>query len=174
MVIKYVGDTRYNKPADVERGPTVRTHSHQTFSSEKGSASLASVKVVEAGRLTEVDIERFEPKIGLVAIDEGQFYPDLAERVDAWMRTGFQVVIAALSGDYRRHAFPQVSAVIPYATKCTMLSAVCMLCTEKRNDAAYTVRTVDSAEVKLVGASGMYRSACLSCYLAFTSGRRNR
>ena len=168
VIVKHVRDTRYRTADDDVRGPTIYTHSKHTISTDSATADLAALTVVEAAKLGDIPDGLITPT-ALIAVDEGQFFPDLVETVDGWMRLGFQVVVAALSGDFLRRPFPQVSALIPLATKCTTLSAVCMLCDGPRNDATYTLRTVTNTDVELIGAKGMYKSACLTCYLTHST-----
>lgn len=165
VVVKWAGDTRYDRTG--EETPTLRTHGQVAATSEPATSELARLAVVAAAKLGDVPPEALPPSVAMVAVDEGQFYPDLEAVVDLWVRRGLRVVVSALSGDYLRRPFPRVSALVPRANKITLLSAVCMLCPgPRKNDAPYTLRTHRCAEVELVGGKDKYRSACLACYAA--------
>jgi thymidine kinase len=55
----------------------------------------------------------------VVGIDEGQFYPDLVEMVDQFLRLGKVVVVSALDGDFRRKPFGRILELIPMAVSWT-------------------------------------------------------
>jgi thymidine kinase len=147
VVVKFAEDIRYGD------GDALYTH---------GGASLPSsqnVRVVKATTLDDVKLTTEK----VVAIDEGQFYPDLPEVVDRWMKEGRRIYIAALDGDYRRKPFGRVSELIPLCTHVIKLSGICTLC--KVNNSSYTLRIVPGHTQKDIGAEDKYMSTCLSCYL---------
>ncbi len=164
-VVKYAGDTRYGA------GPRLRTHGGLSLAADEGG-----LEVFEATALSGLVLG---PQDDLVAVDEGQFFADLPETVDRWMREGRGVVVAALDGDFLRRPFGRVGEVIPLASQLTKLSAVCMLCprgppgTPHPADAFYTLRTHESEDVELIGEKDKYQAACLGCYLA-AMGNRGR
>ena len=157
LFIKFAGDNRYGS------GPVVRTHGGMEAKSEASRPDMAPLRVVEARELGAVEVRADEAVIG---VDEGQFYSDLPEAVDRWIREGKQVYIAALDGDSRRQPFGRVHETIPFASRVQKFNAVCMLCppgTTPR-DAPYTARIVDNAEQILIGGKQQYAAACVECY----------
>jgi thymidine kinase len=65
----------------------------------------------------------------VLAIDEAQFFDDLLEFVEeAADRDGKHIIVAGLSGDYRRRPFGQIVQLVPMATRVTMLAARCFSC----------------------------------------------
>lgn len=162
VFVKYAADDRYGA------GPVISTHDGATIESQAATADLGRLRVVVARELAEVDLAPDERDVG---VDEGQFYPDLRAAVDRWMCEGRRVYVAALDGDFRRQAFPAIAEALPLATHITKLSAVCMSCGRagrRPAEASYTVRTVPSDSIELIGAKGMYQAACLECYLGAT------
>ena len=61
----------------------------------------------------------------IVAIDEGQFFPDLLDFCDSVANTGKIVIVAALDTDYLRRPFGDIIQLVPRAELITKLSAVC-------------------------------------------------
>eukprot|EP00882_Tetradesmus_deserticola_P034412 GHRQ01039459.1.p1 GENE.GHRQ01039459.1~~GHRQ01039459.1.p1 ORF type:complete len:140 (+),score=65.03 GHRQ01039459.1:383-802(+) len=71
-------------------------------------------------------------KVALLAIDEAQFFPDLAEFCDqAVDGDGKHVVVAGLSGDFRRRRFGQLLDLMPLADSITQLTSTCAFCSSK-------------------------------------------
>jgi thymidine kinase len=185
VFVKSATDVRYGA------GPAIRTHGGASIEASPATDDLGRLRIVEARRLLGVELAPDEFDVG---VDEGQFFPDLREALDAWMREGRRVYVAALDGDFCRKAFPAVAAALPLATRIVKLTAVCMLCgvgeagrqasrlasldstssgiqasqmPRPPAEAYYTVRTVGG---KLapgefdVGAKDKYKAACLDCY----------
>ena len=61
-------------------------------------------------------------------IDEGQFYPDLVEGVESFLRRDKIVIISALDGDFERKPFGQIPELIPLSDDIVKLRAICMRC----------------------------------------------
>lgn len=64
-----------------------------------------------------------------IIIEEGQFFSDLydfaTKAADIHQK---EVIIAGLSGDFKRDSFGDICRLIPHAEKITKLSALCILC----------------------------------------------
>mmetsp|Transcript_13894 Transcript_13894/g.35912 ORF Transcript_13894/g.35912 Transcript_13894/m.35912 type:complete len:325 (+) Transcript_13894:261-1235(+) len=102
--------------------------------------------------------------IQVVAIDEGQFFDDLREycqaAVDVERKT---VLVAGLSGDFRRRPFGQINDLLSLADNVTVLSAQCALC-ESERPALFTLRVVGDAGIHLVGGADKYIPVCRHHY----------
>lgn len=61
--------------------------------------------------------------------------------------------------------FENIASIIPKVDEICALAAVCELCSE---DAAFTMRTIESQENVLVGGAEMYKPVCKSCYMMYT------
>lgn len=147
VIIKYADDNRYG---DDE---ALYTHDGTSLKTMNG------IRVVKTLLLMDVHIEQYE---SVIAIDEGQFYPDLREFVQICMSKGKKVYISALDGDYLQRPFGKVGEVIPLCTFITKLSGICMMC--KNANSSYTLRTVADVETKLIGGTEKYISVCYECY----------
>ena len=82
---RYAKDTRYSVDS-------AATHDGQTMTA------------VGCLRLSEVSEEQIAEH-DVIAIDEGQFFPDLEQYAELWANAGKCVIVAALDADYRRCVF---------------------------------------------------------------------
>jgi thymidine kinase len=98
----------------------------------------------------------------LVVIDEGQFFENVAESAQLLSSEGCDVVVTCLSGDFEQKMFPEVSKLIPYASKIHHFRAICMKC--KKNKAPHNIRLdKNNSEQKDIGGADKYMSVCGSC-----------
>lgn len=120
------------------------------------------VRTVRVARLADV-----VPAAGelFVAVDEGQFFPDLAETCRAWAASGRTVVVAALNGKADRSPWPSVSDLIPEASDITLLPAVCATCRRPDRKASFSVRHTGKASISGVDVGGAerYSAICRIC-----------
>ena len=159
LLVKSVLDTRYGSGDVVSThgdstGPTIRQES------VAGTSQCAAIRVVQAGRLSEVAPAPEEMTIG---VDEGQFYSDLPEMCERWANEGRRVVIAALDGDFKRRLFGRVNELLPLCEEITKLRGVCGVC---HQTSSFSQRLVPSTTQVVIGGSESYRSVCRSCYFA--------
>lgn len=89
-----------------------------------------------------------------VLIDEAQFFESL-EGVESLAPN---VVVAGLSGDYRRKPFGKILELIPKADKVTFLTALC----DCGASAPFTKRV--SSEKTLISVESRYKPKCGSCF----------
>jgi thymidine kinase len=154
-IIRYGKDDRYSKTLLATHD---QSHMRPTFSVEK----LAEV----GDKWEEYDT---------VAVDEGQFFPDLVEFCTQVTDAGKSVIVVGLDGDFLRRPFGKICELVPMAEEVVKITAVCMACHEK--DAHFTRRTVQSNETELIGGADMYIAVCRDCYnhpAPPTPGRVNR
>ena len=141
LLIKYSKDTRYT---DEERVETHNGQSHEAIS----TASLANLQISD--------------DVGVIAIDEGQFFGDLLQFCEQMINRGKVVIVTALSGDFLRKPWPSVSETIPLASNLRMLKAVCRNCYNE--NASFTHRITSETEVEVIGGVKMYKPLCGTCY----------
>ncbi|KAF8069643.1 hypothetical protein HT031_001760 [Scenedesmus sp. PABB004] len=103
-------------------------------------------------------------KLQVLAIDEAQFFPDLAEFVAAAVDgDGKHVIVSGLSGDFKRRVFGQLLQLAPLADSITTLASKCAFCDA---DALFSLRLREAAGPQaLVGGDELYRATCRRCYL---------
>jgi thymidine kinase len=144
LIINHASDTRYGEDAQC------CTH------------YLQRMPAIVANRLETVldQCQIFD----VIAIDEGQFYPDLIEFVDHLTNDLNKiVVVSALDGTYEGKPFGRVGELLARAEHFEKLSAVCLRC---GRDAAFTVRKKEYHNVKdtvSIGASEQYEAVCRAC-----------
>lgn len=142
LVIKYAKDVRYSKDH-------VASHDQLTL---RAKAAVAQLKDVgDEWKYHEV-----------IAVDEGQFFPDLVDFCRKVSDAGKIVIVSALDGDYLRKPFGHVCELIPLCETVSKLTAVCMMCHTK--EASFTRRTVNSNQQELIGGADMYIATCRDCY----------
>nr|CCC93315.1 unnamed protein product [Trypanosoma congolense IL3000] len=141
-VIEYSKDMRYSKEI-------IPTYDRRTL-----PATVSVNKLSEVGNAWH--------DYDVIAVDEGQFFPDILEFCSMVANAGKKVIVAALDGDYRNEPFEHIAKLIPAAESVTKLSAVCMSC--RLSNAYYTHRIVQSEQRELIGGADMYIAACRACY----------
>ncbi len=103
-----------------------------------------------------------DPRTEVVGIDEANFFgPDLAPVATELADSGKQVMIAGLDTDYMGRPFPPMPELLSLAESITKTLAICMRC---GNPAKHTQRLVESNDLIVVGASGMYEARCRRCF----------
>lgn len=159
LVVQYSEDVRYGLET------ALYTHDGNSFTGKmpnSGEIQLTKASMLMPLAKTIDTYSGSEKPIKVVAIDEGQFYPDLPEFVEYCMNRGITVYISALDGDYLRKPFGRISEVIPLATFITKLSGICMKCRSAYS--SYTLRTIESSELKLIAGQDKYMCVCYTCY----------
>ena len=103
-----------------------------------------------------------DPRTEVVGIDEANFFgADLALVATELADSGKQVMIAGLDTDYMGRPFPPMPELLSLAESITKTLAICMRC---GNPAKHTQRLVESNDLIVVGASGMYEARCRRCF----------
>jgi thymidine kinase len=103
-----------------------------------------------------------DPRTDVVGIDEANFFgPDLVEIATQLADGGKQVMIAGLDTDYMGRPFPPMPDLLTLAESITKTLAICMRC---GNPAKHTQRLVESNDLIVVGAGGMYEARCRRCF----------
>ena len=98
----------------------------------------------------------------VVGVDESNFFgSDLVSVAQQLADTGKQVVIAGLDTDYLGRPFSPMPELLCLAESITKMLAICMRC---GNPAKHTQRLVESHDLIVVGAAGMYEARCRHCF----------
>lgn len=139
------------KPAIDGRYSATEITSHSGF-------GIPSENVVKAAEI----LEKVLPRTEVIGIDEAQFLGD--EIVDVCTKLanlGKRVIIAGLNMDFRGRPFEPMPRLLVLAEEVTKLLAICVRC---GNPAVHTQRLVESEELVVVGASGIYEARCRKCF----------
>lgn len=107
-------------------------------------------------------LARVLPRTEVVGIDEAQFLGDELVNVCTKLAdAGKRVIVAGLDTDYRGRPFEPMPRLLSVAEEITKLLAICVRC---GNPAVHTQRLVESEELVVVGAGGMYEARCRRCF----------
>ncbi len=121
--------------------------------------SRIGATVVENARATLVNMDW---RTQVVGFDESNFFgPDLVDIAQQLADSGKQVIVAGLDTDYLGRPFPPMPDLLAVAESITKMLAICMRC---GNPAKHTQRLVESADLIVVGAGGMYEARCRRCF----------
>ncbi len=98
----------------------------------------------------------------VVGVDEANFMgKELIEVANQLADSGKQVLIAGLDTDFMGRPFTPVPELLAHAESITKTLAICMRC---GNPAKHTQRLVESDDLIVVGAAGMYEARCRRCF----------
>lgn len=123
-----------------------------------GDSRMPSEIVNEAGEI----LLQLDWRTQVVGIDEANFLgPGLVEVAQQLADSGKQVIIAGLDTDYMGRPFAPVPDLLCLAESITKTLAICLRC---GNPAKHTQRLVESADLIVVGAGGMYEARCRRCF----------
>lgn len=107
-------------------------------------------------------IQRLDWRTQVVGVDEANFFGagliDIAQQL---ADSGKQVIIAGLDTDFMGRPFAPMPELLSLAESITKMLAICMRC---GNPAKHTQRLVESEELIVVGAVGMYEARCRRCF----------
>ena len=123
-----------------------------------GDLRMPSEALNAAGEI----MDHLDLRTQVVGIDEANFFgPSLVQVAGQLADSGKQVIIAGLDTDYMGRPFPPMPDLLALAESITKTLAICMRC---GNPAKHTQRLVESDELIVVGASGMYEARCRCCF----------
>lgn len=123
-----------------------------------GDIRMKSEVVKDAAEI----LSRLDWRTQVVGIDESNFFgPELVDLASQLADTGKQVIIAGLDTDYMGRPFVPMPALLTLAESITKTLAICMRC---GNPAKHTQRLVESDDLIVVGAAGMYEARCRRCF----------
>lgn len=107
-------------------------------------------------------LPHMDSRTEVVGIDEANFFgPGLVDVATHLADSGKQVFIAGLDTDYMGRPFSPMPELLCLAESITKTLAICMRC---GNPAKHTQRLVESNDLIVVGASGMYEARCRRCF----------
>lgn len=116
----------------------------------------------EAVQNTADILSRLDWRTEVVGVDEANFFgQELVSIATQLADSGKQVIIAGLDTDYMGRPFPPMPDLLTLAESITKTLAICMRC---GNPAKHTQRLVESDDLIVVGAVGMYEARCRRCF----------
>ncbi len=109
-------------------------------------------------------LKKMDWRTQVVGIDEPNFLADgLVNVAQQLADSGKQVIIAGLDTDYMGRPFSPIPDLLCVAESITKMLAICMRC---GNPAKHTQRLVETEDLIVVGAAGMYEARCRRCFEA--------
>lgn len=165
---------RIEREESIGRDVIVINHLHDASRSGDGLIETHSGKsrkclmLTSLAQLKEQSIEFMNtPKV--IAINEGQFFPDLEIIVmELVEKMGHTVIVCGLDSDFNRDPFIEIIRLIPHANDIMRTTALCDGC-KTGKEAHYTFRTSGGTERVQVGGSDSYRPVCRECYHRLSS-----
>jgi thymidine kinase len=148
---------------------TIDTRADTPFSTHNPLVNSNSFLNITGKKVTDLFtlVDECE-KYDVIGIDEAQFFKGLHSFVlEMVERRGKRVIVAGLSGNFRREPFGEVLSLVPYADRVDKLHALCTDCAAQRRvkDAHFSYRLEHSStEEVMVGAASQYVPLCRSCY----------
>lgn len=119
---------------------------------------MPSISVSSSAEL----LARVDHRTEVVGVDEAQFFDEgVVEVAQRLADQGKRVIIAGLDKDFRGQPFGPIPALMAVAEDVTKTLAICMRCGSPANN---TQRLVESDELVVVGAQGVYEARCRRCY----------
>jgi len=107
-------------------------------------------------------LQQLDWRTQVVGIDEANFFGQgLIDVAQQLADSGKQVIIAGLDTDFMGRPFAPMPDLLALAESITKTLAICMRC---GNPAKHTQRLVESNELIVVGAVGMYEARCRRCF----------
>lgn len=102
-----------------------------------------------------------------VLVDEGQFFENLREAVQAYISFGLKVYISALSGTSELTAWPKISEIIPICDDIVHLKArLCMRCRKRQAPFTAVKRGTQKKDQIEIGGADKYEPVCRFCHSA--------
>ena len=104
----------------------------------------------------------------VIAIDEAQFFSGLKDFVlNLVEKKGKRVIVAGLSGDFKRESFGEITHLISYCDRITKLSSFCKTCArnKKIKEAHFSHRIKVTDDLVSIGGNQEYMPLCRECYL---------
>ena len=137
LVIKPIIDNRYS-------------HNSHIITHDKSTEDCVS-----RFKLSEVlDIDQYE----VIIIEEGQFFPDIYEKVLEWCKTK-KVYVAGLIGDAHKNLFGNLYLLTSHADEIIFLKAMCKICCDG-TPAPFTKKLVKNDLIVEVGGDDLYIAVC--------------
>jgi thymidine kinase len=138
--------------------PVIDTRFSATEIVSHGDVRMKSEVVTGAGEI----LKKMDWRTQVIGVDEPNFMgAELIDVANQLADSGKQVIIAGLDTDYMGRPFTPIPELLALAESITKTLAICMRC---GNPAKHTQRLVESDDLIVVGAAGMYEARCRRCF----------
>ena len=101
----------------------------------------------------------------IIAVDEGQFFPDVSEGCAALASSGALVYVATLNGDFRQKSWPNVAELLASCESVQKLAAWCQCCRRRPAHFTQRLKPVHPGKATEFEVSGddLYAAVCRAC-----------
>jgi thymidine kinase len=138
--------------------PAIDTRYSEDEIVSHADARLKAIVVKDASEI----LPRLDWRTQVVGVDEANFMGSaLIGAAGQLADAGKQVIIAGLDTDYLGRPFAPIPELLCLAESITKTLAICVRC---GNPAKHTQRMVDSEDLIVVGAMGLYEARCRRCF----------
>lgn len=127
------------------------------------SHNKESIEALTCSKLMELEnhIQKSNPIIDVIAIDEGQFFSDIVEFSEHFANQGITIIVAALNSTFERKPFGNIHYLIPLCEDVIKLTAICSTCKKEAN---FTKRIGNSKSLIDIGGQEKYEASCRGCF----------
>jgi thymidine kinase len=136
---------------------------NHSLDTRNGTTNVVTHDGVEMECLScnKIDFDKLKD-FDVIAIDEAQFFENIAKNIRILSDDmDKHVIVAALSGDYKRKPWPGVDQIIALSDEIVHCKALCVKC---HRPAAFTKKHVPNDRRVDIGADDKYSSVCRVCY----------
>lgn len=159
LIIKNGIDDRFNK----EDGDTAHVTTHDGIRYQK--CDIIYLKDFKDDGFVQNVCDKYD----VVGVEEGFFFEGLTIFCNTLADNGIDVIVATLDSSFKQELFKEVGDLVAKSENVIKLSAICMRCGGE--NATFTIRTVESNELILVGTDDIYQSVCRNCLNKFKSNK---
>lgn len=151
IVVKHSSDTRYSDDG------AVSTHDMGTYPATSANKLMPLLDTLQ--------------KHDIIAIDEGQFFPDIVEVAEILANDGKVVIVSGLDGNFMRKPFSSIAELQSLADSVEKLTSVCCKC---HSIAPFSARISDETDEVVVGGADKYVAVCRECWCSFEKEKHAR
>jgi thymidine kinase len=109
-------------------------------------------KLIDAKKLPEYE------KAFMIVVDEAQFFDDILEGVEQFLKDSKKIFVFALDGDAKQRPFGKVSSIIPLCDTVEKLNGLCQFCGK---NAPFTTSSTELPDSQiLIGGQDIYTAVC--------------
>ncbi|HMA17783.1 MAG TPA: thymidine kinase [Thermoanaerobaculia bacterium] len=138
--------------------PTIDSRYSEAEIVSHSEMRMPSVPVASSAEL----LDKVDHRTEVVGIDEAQFFDEgVVEAAQRLADQGKRVIVAGLDKDFRGQPFGPIPTLMAVAEDVTKTLAICVRCGSPANN---TQRLVESDELVVVGAQGVYEARCRRCF----------
>lgn len=119
-------------------------------------------EIVRCGRNDLNSILSVSNDYDVIGIDEAQFYPNIRDICVQLKDQGIIVLVSGLISTFELKMFESMTELLPHVDKLKKINAICPQC---GNDGIYSIRTIQSDKLEVIGGIDEYIPLCRTCYL---------